>query len=621
MRNTRGSGQRRTSALGARPARTKRTSGGWTGRSGTSRSRPLPSALRTGLSVAPWPRSRTSRKRTHLERRIEQERAQLLTLIDNLPDGVFLKDETCRFIRANKVVADIMHAGRPENLIGKTDHDFYPKEMADQFLADERAIIATGRKLVDKEEPKVVSGSLRLIATTKVPVLDARGAVQGLVGISRDTTKQREAEAALSASERRYQTIVENITDGLIIHDFQGNILDVNENACRMLGRTRAELVGRNLASVDNDESRKEIPRKIQAMIQSGSSLFEAIQLRKDGSEVPVEVSTKVVSREGAGVIHAFVRDLTERKKALEDQRKLREQLQEAQKMEAVGRLAGGIAHDFNNLLTVINGYCEMALDRVPGNQPLHADLTEIKRATRRAATLTTQLLAFSRRQILQPRILDLGALVAGVTEMITRLLGEDIKVRARRSSELWGVRADPGKIEQVVVNLAVNSRDAMPQGGVLSMETSNVSLSEDFPSEHPEVPRGEYVLLSVIDTGVGMDQATLDRIFEPFFTTKEKGKGTGWALQPSTALSSRVTASSPAPASPARARPSGCISHAPRAEGRNRRKVIRAPRRPLEALKPSSWWKMTRRCGKSPCPSWSREDTRSWRQRAERML
>ena len=275
----------------------------------------------------------------------------------------------------------------------------------------------------------------------------------------------------------------------------------------------------------------KPSPGNIEAMVKSGSSLFESVEVRKDGSEVPVEVSAKVVSREGAGVIHAFVRDLTERKKALEDQRKLQEQLQEAQKMEAVGRLAGGIAHDFNNLLTVINGYSEMGLEQVASGEPLHADLTEIKRATRRAATLTAQLLAFSRRQILQPRIVDLGTLVAGMMEMIERLLGEDIQVRAPRAPDSWGIRADPGRIEQVVMNLAVNSRDAMPQGGVLSIETTNLSISEDFPREHPEVPRGEYVCLSVIDTGIGMDQATMERIFEPFFTTKEKGKGTGLGL------------------------------------------------------------------------------------------
>ena len=470
-------------------------------------------------------------EKAQLEQRIERERAQLLTLIDNLPDGVFLKDASCRFIRANKVVADVMQAGTPENLIGKTDHDFYPKEMADRFQADERAIIATGRKVIEKEGPKLVSGVSRIITTTKVPVLDAHGVAQGFVGISRDVTRQKEAEAALSASERRYQTIVENITDALLIHDFNGMILDVNENACKMLGRSRAELVGTNLAAVDDEATRKKIPRNLENLVQYGSSLFEAVEIRKDGSTVPVEVSAKVVSREGSGVIHAFVRDLTERNKALEDQRKLREQLQEAQKIEAVGRLAGGIAHDFNNLLTVINGYCEMGLELAPSNEPLHANLTEIKRAAQRAATLTAQLLAFSRKQILQPRVVDLGALVEGMIDMIKRLLGEDIRVRELRPPGLWGIRADPGKIEQVLMNLAVNSRDAMPQGGVLSIETSNLSLSKSLRGKHPEVPPGEYVLLSVIDNGAGMDQDILGRVFEPFFTTKEKGKGTGLGL------------------------------------------------------------------------------------------
>jgi signal transduction histidine kinase len=193
-----------------------------------------------------------------------------------------------------------------------------------------------------------------------------------------------------------------------------------------------------------------------------------------------------VISRnpKGDGVIHTFVRDLIEKKKAEEDQRKLREQFQEAQKMEAVGRLAGGTAHDFNNLLAVINGYCEMGLELATDNELLCTDLREIKRAARRAATLTGQLLAFSRRQILQPRVVDLGALVEGMIDMIERLLGEHIRVRKLRQSELCGIRADPERIEQVLMNLAVNSRDAMPQGGVLSMGTSDLSLSKEVPGE-----------------------------------------------------------------------------------------------------------------------------------------
>jgi signal transduction histidine kinase/ActR/RegA family two-component response regulator len=242
-------------------------------------------------------------------------------------------------------------------------------------------------------------------------------------------------------------------------------------------------------------------------------------------------VSAKLISYAGLGTVQAFARDLSERQKAQEEQRRLQEQLQEAQKMEAVGRLAGGIAHDFNNLLTVINGYCEMGLAQARSEDPLRADLVEIAGAARRAASLTSQLLAFSRRQILQPQVVRLDTLVGKLTEMLRRLLGEDIEIKRHTVDGLWSVRADPGKIEQVLMNLAVNSRDAMPGGGILTIETSNARIDEEYARQHLEMKTGEYVLLAVSDTGTGMDSATQERIFEPFFTTKEKGRGTGLGL------------------------------------------------------------------------------------------
>lgn len=232
----------------------------------------------------------------------------------------------------------------------------------------------------------------------------------------------------------------------------------------------------------------------------------------------------KILPGEGARQIVVNSRDVTENR-AVEDQ------LRQAQKMEAVGRLAGGIAHDFNNLLTAIMGYGELAAGRLKPDDPTRTELSEIDRAAHRAADLTRQLLAFSRKQVLQPRVVNLNGIVSQTDKLLRRLIGEDVELVTRLHEPLGSVKADTGQIEQVLVNLAVNSRDAMPQGGKLTIETSEVELDESSSAFHFEVPPGRYVLLAVSDTGTGMDAQTLSHVFEPFFTTKEAGRGTGLGL------------------------------------------------------------------------------------------
>ncbi|MGH9679114.1 MAG: ATP-binding protein, partial [Candidatus Acidiferrales bacterium] len=226
----------------------------------------------------------------------------------------------------------------------------------------------------------------------------------------------------------------------------------------------------------------------------------------------------------GRSCLLLMFNDITER-------RQIEQQLRQAQKMEAIGQLAGGVAHDFNNLLGVIIGYSELWLERLDSIHPMHKDLTQIKEAGDRAAKLTRQLLAFSRKQVLQPKVLDLNTALAGTEKLLRRLIGEDVELRVKPGEALGRVKADPGQIEQIVMNLAVNARDAMPSGGTLTLETMNVELDQDYAFRHPPLRPGAFVLLSITDTGCGMSAETQARIFEPFFTTKEVGKGTGLGL------------------------------------------------------------------------------------------
>ena len=252
---------------------------------------------------------------------------------------------------------------------------------------------------------------------------------------------------------------------------------------------------------------------------------YELEIIAKDGRRIPVEVNTALIIHDGVAVgIQGIARDVTERKK-------LEQQLRQAQKMEAIGLLAGGVAHDFNNLLTVIIGYSDLTIGRLRDDDPLQLNLEEIRKACNFAASLTRQLLAFSRKQILQPRVLDLNSVVAEMGRMLRRLIGEDVELRTVLTPDLGNIRADPGQIEQVLLNLAINARDAMPVGGKLTIETQAVSFNEELADQPFAVSAGSYIKLLVTDTGIGMDEETVARIFEPFFTTKEAGRGTGLGL------------------------------------------------------------------------------------------
>jgi len=333
---------------------------------------------------------------------LEAEHNLLRVLIDSIPDLIYVKDATSRYVLANAALARFLGVAAPEEMVGKADIDYLPYEVAAQHYADEQAILQSGEPLINREEMVLnQAGNTRWLLTTKMPLRNREGQITGLIGLGRDITDYKHIEA----------------------------------------------------------------------------------------------------------------------------------QLLQSQKMESVGRLASGIAHDFNNLLTVLTGYAELALDALPPNEPSRADLIEIRTVSKRAAGLTHQLLAFASKQIIEPRVLNLNDLLLEIDQLLRPLVSEDIERVMQLSPDLWGIQADAVQIEQVVVNMAINARDAMPNGGKLVIETANIKLDHAYTRGQTGVITGDYVLLTISDTGTGMDAAVQAHLFEPFFTTKAQGRGTGLGL------------------------------------------------------------------------------------------
>ena len=345
-------------------------------------------------------------------------------------------------------------------------------------------------------------------------------------------TEKKRAEEALLDSETRYRSIFDSSPDGIVIIDPDtATMIDFNQQACTQLGYTREEFGCLKISDIDLLDGTEEVKARIQKVIETGYDEFETLHRTKHGEQRNVHVTVQYISIGGKSVQHCICRDITERKQAEAEKERLQVQLQQAMKMEAVGRLAGGVAHDFNNLLTVIMGYCELLLKKIGKESPMHGQVDEIKRAGERAASLTQQLLAFSRKQIIEPKVVHLDHLVAEMLKMLIRLIGEEIALQATTGKSLGSVKIDPGQFQQILMNLVVNARDAMPGGGKIVIETANVDLGEEYCAAHPYVTPGRYVMLAVSDTGQGMSEEVKAHIFEPFFTTKEKGSGTGLGL------------------------------------------------------------------------------------------
>jgi PAS domain S-box-containing protein len=329
----------------------------------------------------------------------------------------------------------------------------------------------------------------------------------------------RRAERENNSQRLRMEGIIDSSIDGIITIDDQSRIVVFNPAAEKLFRYSKRQILGVS------------IERLILAHLGGITENWVTSGLRSDGEEFPMEVTVSEVSLSERKLLTVTCRDISEKRRAEAESQRLQAQLHQAQKMESVGRLAGGVAHDFNNLLTVINGYSDLGIAKLSTGDPLRVTIGEIRKAGERAAALTRQLLAFSRKQVLQPRALDLNRLVEEMRPMLERLVGEDIEVRVALHAERGTIHADAHQLEQVVMNLVVNARDAMPSGGKLLVETANVARDESYVRSHPEARVGQYVMLAVSDTGIGIDEELKNRIFEPFFTTKGVGKGTGLGL------------------------------------------------------------------------------------------
>jgi len=330
--------------------------------------------------------------------------------------------------------------------------------------------------------------------------------------------------ALLRESEERFRTMFDAAPTAIMLFDRDGHILSANRSAESMFGYTEAELVGKLPTNLRHPEDIAAGDQALGELMRGDRDAYrrEARFVNKDGATVDAHLATALV-RDGdgkPGYVIGMAEDVTQ-------QRHLEEQLRQSQKLEAIGRLAGGVAHDFNNMLTAIGGYTALALDQAPAGSPLEGDLDEIRKATDRAALLTRQLLAFSRKQVLLPELLNLNGVVLELESMLRPLIGEDVALSTKLDPALGPIEADPGQLHQVVMNLVVNARDAMPDGGAITIETANSDVDENDDAIEP----GRYVTLTVRDTGQGIDEPTLRQIFEPFFTTKDAGKGTGLGL------------------------------------------------------------------------------------------
>ncbi len=464
-------------------------------------------------------------ERKKVEEILRRSEEKYRTLVDNLDVGItrVTPGEKGKHIEVNPAMSKILGYTR-EELLQKSVSEIYQDPAERKKISDK--ICAQGSVKNEELRLRRKDGGQIIVSLTAKAMRDEKGNVIYIDSILEDITERKQVEESLKASEEKYRTVVESSNDGIISADAQGKITFLNRAAERMFGYSRKEILGKPLTMLMPEEYRKQHEKASRRFVQKPRELRRTLQvegLRKSGERFPVEFSFSAYKSDGALTLVAIARDLTER-------HQLEDQVRRAQRMEAVGEMAGGIAHDFNNVLAVIQGHAELAMAQIGEGFPIMRNLREIHQASQRAANLTRRLLIFSRREPMQMVSLDLNEVVRGAIGMLTPVIGENIVLRVELGQELWPIRGDAGNLEQVLMNLALNARDAMPEGGELAIKTENAKVDEAYCQTHAEARTGDFVRLVVKDTGVGMEREVMNRIFEPFFTTKGK-QSTGLGL------------------------------------------------------------------------------------------
>jgi two-component system cell cycle sensor histidine kinase/response regulator CckA len=489
-------------------------------------------ARENGIPVGMWAFVRDITERKKVEHNLVESRERYRNLIELAPDGIIMSDMD-GYVRVVNTAFLSLTGFKKSDIEGK-HFTKLPTTVTGDFESHEEIF----QKIMVSEtmrnatfQFRCKNGSLKW-GEADISLIKVEGRIDGIQWIVRDVTERKEIEEALQKSEEKYRSVVENTREAIVIAQ-DGILKFVNPSTCRSSGFSEQELLSMPFTSFIHPDDRALVEATHLKRIR-GEKVPDVYSFRivtKNGSTRWFQISAVLITWEKRPATLNFLTDITESKQAEDELKQKERQLLQAQKMEAIGRLAGGVAHDFNNLLTAIIGYTDILLIHPKMDQELKKYVEQIKNSSNRASSLIQQLLAFSRRQMMQAKTIDLNRLVANIDKMLRRLIGEDIELFTLFEKDLGMIKADPGQIEQVIMNLAVNARDAMPDGGKLIIETKNVELDRAYFDGRLNGNPGSYVLVSVTDTGHGMDDETKKHVFEPFFTTKDKGKGTGLGL------------------------------------------------------------------------------------------
>lgn len=463
----------------------------------------------------------TDRKKN--EEQLKESDKLLRTVIKAIPDLVWVKDTHGVFLACNPRVECYLGA-QEKDIVGKTTYDFVDKTLADFFSEHDQTVMVNGKSVVNEETLTFANdGHREIVETIRTPINTHTGLVAGVLGIGRDITKRKDLEA----EQGRLMTAIEQVGEMVVITDPDGYILYVNPAFEQTTGYRREEVIGQNPRILKSGHQGHDFYRNLWETVSCGRTWHgRMINKRKNGTLITEDVTISPVFDESRQIINyvSVKHDITELLH-------LEAQLRQAQKMESVGRLAGGVAHDYNNMLCVILGSAQIAMSKLSTDDPVQSNLKAIFDAGNRSAAITKQLLAFARKQAISPKTVDLNKAVDGMLIMIRRLIGEHIDLLWRPNKDLWRIKMDPSQIDQILMNLCVNARDAVSDAGKIIIETENVAFDGNHCAIHAGFTPGEFVRLSVSDNGCGMDHDVLEQIFEPFFTTKEMGRGTGLGL------------------------------------------------------------------------------------------